>query len=218
MSEFFKWLSSNSIAANTLIIAFGALITSVNLIFVIAFFQGREVTFWPPKVGTRSNDIKRSGKDREYQRNLDVSHELDEKLSSLANELVDMRARFAFEEQVIVALPRDVVREISKLFSTRDDAVLEGDKRKFIETQLEEKEIPDGASRGYINIQKLKTSILRISPVKLRLYEDIDVDYLVLVREDYVHNNRHTHSSYLGYDIATTKHGLKIVANRSIFE
>lgn len=54
MDEFFKWLSSNPIATTALIVAFGVLVTSVTLIYLVAFFQGREISFWPPKIGTRS--------------------------------------------------------------------------------------------------------------------------------------------------------------------
>lgn len=58
MSEFFKWLSTNQIAASTIIIAFGLLIVSIVLIYIIAFFQGRGIAFWPPKIGAKPKNGK----------------------------------------------------------------------------------------------------------------------------------------------------------------
>jgi len=53
MDKFFSWLSQNPIATNTLIIAFGVLVSSLVLIYTVAFFQGRSVSFWPPKIGEK---------------------------------------------------------------------------------------------------------------------------------------------------------------------
>lgn len=51
MNQFFTWLSANPFATNIVIAAFGILAVAVTLIYVIAFFQGRDVSFWPPKIG-----------------------------------------------------------------------------------------------------------------------------------------------------------------------
>jgi hypothetical protein len=53
MDAFFSWLSSNPVVANVLIVALGAVVLSVVLIYLVAFFQGREVSFWPPKLGKK---------------------------------------------------------------------------------------------------------------------------------------------------------------------
>lgn len=53
MNEFLKWLSSNPILASALVSAITFLLITVALMVTIAFFQGREVTFWPPKIGPR---------------------------------------------------------------------------------------------------------------------------------------------------------------------
>lgn len=247
MADFFQWLSSNSIATNTLVVSFGFLIISVILIFVIAFFQGREVVFWPPKVGTKPDKSEKGDhKKVEGKNDSDPSQDLVAQISSLEREIIDFRARFAFEEQIITDLPRDVVKKISALFSMRDNAVSENNRKKFLETQLDEKEIDDGSSRGYISTSKLTTSILRLISMKSKLnesvmkrdlnrmdetspivgcqpiqgfsYQDIDIDYVVLVREDYERKGKYSHLSYLAYYITTTKEGLKIVALKSIIE
>ena len=125
------------------------------------------MAFWLPKVGSKPDNLKRIAK----AKNAKNKDKLD-----IDQELADIRARFAFEEQVIDSLPQEVIKEISKLFSKRDSAVSEGDRRKFIETQLNEEEIPHGSSRGYVSIQELKTSILRISSVNLELRKNIHID------------------------------------------
>jgi hypothetical protein len=60
MSEFFKWLSSNPTATTTVIFSFGFIVISIGLIFLIAFFQGREISVWPPKIGAKSNQGRTS--------------------------------------------------------------------------------------------------------------------------------------------------------------
>ena len=53
MSDFFNWLSSGSASSIILIVAFLILVITIVLIYIIAFFQGREIHFWPPKIGSR---------------------------------------------------------------------------------------------------------------------------------------------------------------------
>ena len=49
MSELLTWLSTNPIAFLTI---FGVILL-ISVIFIIAFFQGREISFWPPKIGAK---------------------------------------------------------------------------------------------------------------------------------------------------------------------
>ena len=60
MNELFKWLSANPIATYTLIISFGVLVTAIILVYLIAFFQGREISFWSPKVGPKPNKSRKN--------------------------------------------------------------------------------------------------------------------------------------------------------------
>jgi hypothetical protein len=53
MEQFFEWLQSNPIAATVAIIAFAVLVASAPLMYIVAFFQGREISFWPPRIGAR---------------------------------------------------------------------------------------------------------------------------------------------------------------------
>lgn len=67
MEEFFKWLANHSVIANILVIFVGLVVVAVVTIFVLAFVQGRDVGFWPPKIGPRQLAPKVSGW-VEYQR------------------------------------------------------------------------------------------------------------------------------------------------------
>ena len=68
MNELLKALASNSVAITTLIISFGAIVLSLILTYLIAFFQGREVAYWPPKIGKKP--------DKQSRTNVDVKNNL----------------------------------------------------------------------------------------------------------------------------------------------
>lgn len=70
MSDFFTWLSGGSPSAAVFIIAFGALIVGIVLLYVVAFIQGRSVSFWPPKIGEKP---RTSGNNLATKSNLIVS-------------------------------------------------------------------------------------------------------------------------------------------------
>jgi len=53
VDAFFNWLSSNPAATTTLVVAFGLIVVAVVAIYLVAFFQGREISIWPPKIGAR---------------------------------------------------------------------------------------------------------------------------------------------------------------------
>jgi len=53
MNSFLQWLSTNTIATTILILAIGVLVPSIAALFIVAFIQGREISFWPPKIGKK---------------------------------------------------------------------------------------------------------------------------------------------------------------------
>src|SRR6185436_17239792 len=56
MNEFIKWLSANQLTSIVLIIFVLLLATSLAVLYIVAFFQGRKVYFWPPKIGPKPED------------------------------------------------------------------------------------------------------------------------------------------------------------------
>ncbi len=51
MGEFFNWLSSNPIITIVFLVIIGIAVSAVVIIYFVAFFQGRSISFWPPKIG-----------------------------------------------------------------------------------------------------------------------------------------------------------------------
>jgi hypothetical protein len=70
MEELFKWLSVNSIASIVLLILFAGSIVSLLVTYLIAFFQGREISFYPPKLGPRPDESKKGDKSGKNRRSL----------------------------------------------------------------------------------------------------------------------------------------------------
>lgn len=74
MEAFFIWLSSNSTASNILIGILSAAIVTIVGIYLVAFFQGREISFWPPKIS--STPDKKSASNSSRGSNLDEKETL----------------------------------------------------------------------------------------------------------------------------------------------
>jgi len=58
MTDFFNWLVNGSISSIIFIAMVSVLAISVVLIFTVSFFQGREISFWPLKIGERPDRKK----------------------------------------------------------------------------------------------------------------------------------------------------------------
>jgi serine/threonine-protein kinase len=58
VDKLFEWLANNPLATHALIAAFGLLVVSVTVIYLVAFLQGREISFWPPKIGAKPEKSK----------------------------------------------------------------------------------------------------------------------------------------------------------------
>ena len=49
MADFYQWLSKNPVVMGIILIGFIVVI----VMYVVAVIQGREVTFWPPGIGSK---------------------------------------------------------------------------------------------------------------------------------------------------------------------
>lgn len=73
MTDFFQWLAGGSISSLIFIIVLGLVITGIILIYVIAFLQGREVSFWPPKISEKpKKENKVEGKTDNLDKRIDT--------------------------------------------------------------------------------------------------------------------------------------------------
>lgn len=89
-------------------------------------------------------------------------------------------------------------KEITKLFQTRDKAVLKQDAKLFQSTQLPDVEY--SSVQGYLAIDNLTTEILFI-------HKDSFSVRLVLVKETYKPNDKSAYSSYILYSVVHTEKG-----------
>lgn len=60
MAELFKWLNDNPVATTTLVIVFVVLAGAIVVTYLIAFSEGREISFWPPRIGGRTEKANRT--------------------------------------------------------------------------------------------------------------------------------------------------------------
>lgn len=58
MNDLINWLSHNAAASTVLICAFGVLVLTVTTLYAFAFFQGRAISFWPPKIGPLPSAVR----------------------------------------------------------------------------------------------------------------------------------------------------------------
>lgn len=58
MEELVKLIENSTIATAIIFITISLLLIIVIIIYVIAFIQGREISFWPPKIGIKQSNSK----------------------------------------------------------------------------------------------------------------------------------------------------------------
>ena len=57
MNEFFTWLFANSTSAIILASAIGLLVVTIVVVYIVVFLQGREISFYPPKLGPKLDNV-----------------------------------------------------------------------------------------------------------------------------------------------------------------
>jgi len=62
VETFLKWLFGGSAPTPVFVVAFVGLTIIVALIYVVAFIQGRSVSFWPPQIGEKINQSQKEKK------------------------------------------------------------------------------------------------------------------------------------------------------------
>lgn len=209
MNEFFKWLATNPIAGNIIVFTLVGAIGIFVIMFVIAFFQDREIVLWPPKIGPKP--------DAGQPRNKGNDQALSPLLTSV--EIANLKAKIRFFEslhQSADKLDPPTEKSINQLFLARDKAVVASNLQKFLETQVDKHEIAGGSAEGYIACSGMKTTILQIVPMDRQESSSASYVCAVLVREAYEKQKRHSHDGYLAYYLTNTDKGLRIAALQSI--
>ena len=60
MKDFLTWLTSNPGISTAIIILIGIVVFVIALLYLVAFFQGREISFYPPKIGQKIDSNRQS--------------------------------------------------------------------------------------------------------------------------------------------------------------
>jgi len=84
MSEFLQWISSGSFYANIFLTVLAFLLIIIVLIYLIAFIQGREISFWPPKIGIKPTTLSQNKTNISSKEN-PGTHKIDSKPANLKN-------------------------------------------------------------------------------------------------------------------------------------
>jgi hypothetical protein len=56
MDVIFQWLTANPIMLTIIIVSVSIALIALTLLYVIAFLQGRTISFWPPNIGSKISD------------------------------------------------------------------------------------------------------------------------------------------------------------------
>ncbi len=123
MSEFFTWLSNNPIATTIFVISFAVLVGALVATYSVAFYQGREISFWPPKIGTKPEKVKPPATKNENKPSSDIEILIDSISAEIKHDYQEMKKwKFEHYEQIanlaINELPlpqcRDFFRELAQ--------------------------------------------------------------------------------------------------------
>jgi hypothetical protein len=85
MNDFLVWLSSNSAASMSIAIAIAAIVIVAIFLYVIAFFQGREISFWPPKIGQKTDNPSSDSLFIKLEDRSDIQVSFEKRLSNAKN-------------------------------------------------------------------------------------------------------------------------------------
>ncbi|MCP4143207.1 MAG: hypothetical protein GY755_23450 [Chloroflexi bacterium] len=70
MSQILQWLTSNPLVGMITLITFLLIVISVVVIYLVAFFQGQEISFWPPQISQKPETIV---KNRQIVKNKEIT-------------------------------------------------------------------------------------------------------------------------------------------------
>lgn len=92
--NFFEWVMTNPVVSTPIIFALCVIIISIVIMYIIAFFQGREVFFWPPKLGPKIDKPKGENKtDLSKSKTSIPDHELSKSEWRSRDEVAELYAK-----------------------------------------------------------------------------------------------------------------------------
>lgn len=142
--SFFDWLISGSLSAIIFIIAASLLVFSALLVYIVSFFQGREISFWPPKIGEKPERKKRltSGKHIRKKVPLSIGAIFTTESIPFEEEMTD------FTELYVVAM--NLRRTLTNYYGCFEKRLSEGANLRFLLVDPTSDAVPIIAERNYV--------------------------------------------------------------------
>ena len=141
METFLNYLSANPIVANILLGVLVILLFSLILMYAIAFAQGREISFWPPKIGPKPNGLEQT--DRTKTASSTVENPVLAAASPTANagekphgKSPHVTSNHKITEEEIVSLIKQHNEDFSRVLESRDHRYLKATTSEKGEAQV----------------------------------------------------------------------------------
>ncbi len=155
MLDFFNWLSGGSVSSIVFIVTICLLIFGIALAYAVAFFQGREISFWPPKIGAKPAWKNTSKPKKWYRSNAfkSISEVFQTEPTSLDEEISD------FTELYVVAM--NMRRTLTNYYGIFEHKLKDGANLRFLLVDPTSDAVPIIAERNYVyrDVEKLQEAI-----------------------------------------------------------
>lgn len=178
MADFFNWLVGGSVSAIIFIAMVSVLGLGVTLIYAISFLQGREVSFWPPKIGEKPEQKKQltSGKRASKKVPLSIGAVLTTEPMPFEEDMTD------FTELYVLAM--NLRRTLTNYYSCFEKRLSEGANLRFLLVDPDSDAVPIIAERNYIyrDAEQLRRVIQSTLDNLARLCSDQPVKGTIEVR------------------------------------
>lgn len=146
MAEFFQWLSNGSTPATIFIGILVVLIAVIVLIFLTAFIQGREISFYPPKIGEKPAAKKNATPKTDGSKNPVIKGSVDSIFITEPPTFDDD----ALKANNIFILGMNLRRTLTNYYGMLEAKVNDGGNLKFLLVDPKSDAIPMIAARNYV--------------------------------------------------------------------
>lgn len=124
MESFLRWLSENPVIADILLAVLIIIVLFLILMFVVAFKQGREITFYPPRIGSKPN-VSELGNEKAKDVNAEKPKPKSLNLSAnKTNQAPDKSSHIASKKRIaekdVVSLIKRFNDDFCKVLDSRD--------------------------------------------------------------------------------------------------
>lgn len=154
MAEIITWIASGSIVSLIFfsLLVFAAL--TLLIVYLISFFQGREISFWPPKIGKKDSVKKIEAQKRNINK-FTKSEVEDKSLQLISSESIFLDAEFNHCKSIYIS-GMNLRRTITNYYGFFEQKLTSGANLKFILVDPNSDAISFIAERNYVYKDKSK--------------------------------------------------------------